>query len=251
MVGADNLEWHFRRMVSTSNISETCGGAASAVGSAYIRPARTTTTNRSTASASRRYLLRALLCLTVGSLGLFGCGRLARAQTQSRPAESAAATDIAAGVVMPGPTSPSSDFPHLIDGAGAEASTAGADFLPGLIPPDAWTGNGTALLSVIRESMFGNRTDKWKAMPLSTLFSDGWLEPWYSYPRSTTGAPRQPFINAYDGVFYRLCFFDFTYVNNSQQNGNAYVGSFSIFTPISQRFQLYFSVPFIQSDKGG
>jgi hypothetical protein len=52
-------------------------------------------------------------------------------------------------------------------------------------------------------------------------------------------------------VFYRLCFFDFTYVNNSQQNGNADLGSFSIFTPISQRFQLYFSVPFIQSDKGG
>jgi len=39
-------------------------------------------------------------------------------------------------------------------------------------------------------------------------------------------------------------------LSNSQQNGNAYVGSFSIFTPISQRFQLYFSVPFIQSDKG-
>jgi hypothetical protein len=88
-------------------------------------------------------------------------------------------------------------------------------------------------------------------MPLNTFFSDGWLEPWYSYPRSTTGALRQPFINAYDGVFYRLCFFDFTYVNDSHQNGNAYLGSFSIFTPISQRFQLYFSVPFIQSDKGG
>jgi hypothetical protein len=40
-------------------------------------------------------------------------------------------------------------------------------------------------------------------------------------------------------------------LTNSQKNGNAYVGSFSIFTPISQRFQLYFSVPFIQSDKGG
>jgi len=88
-------------------------------------------------------------------------------------------------------------------------------------------------------------------MPLSTFFSEGWLEPWYTCPRSTTGAPRQAWINAYDGVFYRLWFFDFTNVNNAQQNGNAYSGSFLIFTPISQRFQFLFSVPFIQSDKGG
>lgn len=52
-------------------------------------------------------------------------------------------------------------------------------------------------------------------------------------------------------MFYRLWFLDFTYVNNAQQNGNAYLGSFTIFTPISQRFQFFFSVPFIQSDKGG
>ena len=152
---------------------------------------------------------------------------------------------------MPGPTAPSPDFAHLIDVAEAEGSTAGPEFLPGVIPPDAGVGDDKGLLGMIRESMFGNQKDAWKAMPLNTFFSDGWLEPWYSYPRSTTGAPRQPFINAYDGVFYRLCFFDFTYVNNSQQNGNAYLGSFSIFTPISQRFQLYFSVPFIQSEQGG
>ena len=46
-------------------------------------------------------------------------------------------------------------------------------------------------------------------------------------------------------------FLDFTYANNSHQNGNAYLGSFTVFTPISQRFQFLFSVPFIQSDKGG
>ena len=251
MVGADFLEWEFRRMVTTSNTSETCGAAASTVGSGYTRQARPTTANSTTASGSRRYLLRAVLCLTVGSIGFFGCGRLARAQTQVRPSESATVTDVAAAVVMPGPTSPSSDFAHLADIAEAEGSIASPEFLPETLPPDAWAGGEMGLLGMIRESMFGNQKDRWKAMPLSTFFSEGWLEPWYSDPRSTTGAPRQPFINAYDGVFYRLCFFDFTYVNNSQQNGNAYLGSFSIFTPISQRFQLYFSLPFIQSDKGG
>jgi hypothetical protein len=238
-------------MVTTPDNSETRSAAVTAVGSGAILPARPTRENSTTASGSRRYLLRAVLCLTVGSIGLLGCGRLARAQTQVRPSGSAAVTDVAAAVVMPGPTSPSPDFSHLIDGAEAEDSTAGPDFLPGLIPPDAWAGGGTGLLGMIRESMFGSQKDAWKATPLNTLISEGWLEPWHSYPRSTTGVLRQPFINAYDGVFYRLWFFDYTYVNNSQQNGNAYLGSFSIFTPISQRFQLYFSVPFIQSSKGG
>ena len=107
------------------------------------------------------------------------------------------------------------------------------------------------LLGMIRESMFGNQSDLWRPVPLSTFFSEGWLKPWYNYPRSTTGVPRQAWINAYEGVFYRLWFLDFTYVNNTRQNGNAYLGSFTIFTPISQRFQFLFSVPFIQSDKGG
>jgi hypothetical protein len=238
-------------MVMTSNASEAFGAAASAVGSGNIRPYRPMTANSTTASGSCRYLLSAFLCLTVGASGLFGCGRPASAQTQVRPSGSAAVTDVDAVVVMPGPTSSSSDFAHLVDAAEAEGSTADPEFLPEAIPPDAWAGDGRGLLGMIRDSMFGNQKDAWEAMPLNTFFSDGWLEPWHSYPRSTTGAVRQPFINAYDGVFYRLCFFDFTYVNNSQQNGNAYLGSFSIFTPISQRFQLYFSLPFIQSDKGG
>ncbi len=238
-------------MVTTSDTSESCGAAASAVGSWNIGTARPTMANSTTASGCRRYVLRAFLCLTVGSIGLLGCGRLARAQTQVRPSGSAAVTDAAAAVATPGPTSPPSDFAQLADIAEAEGSIAVPEFLPETLPPDAWAGREMGLLGMIRESMFGNQTDAWKAMPLSTSFSEGWFEPWYSYRRSTTGAPRQPFINAYDGVFYRLCFFDFTYVNNSHQNGNAYLGSFSIFTPISQRFQLYFSVPFIQSDKGG
>jgi len=107
------------------------------------------------------------------------------------------------------------------------------------------------LLGMIRESMFGNQRDPWKEMPLSTFFSEGWLEPWYYYPRSTTGAPRQAWINAYDGLFYRLWFLQFSYTNDFQKNGNAYLGEFTIFTPISQRFQFFFSMPFIQANKGG
>ena len=204
-----------------------------------------------TASGSRRYLMRAVLCLTVGSTGLFGCGRLARAQTQVRPARSATDADVPAAVATPGPTSPPSDFAHLVDVAEAEGSTAGPEFLPGTLPPDAGAGAEMGLLGLIGESIFGNRSDLWRPLPLGTFFSEGWLEPWYPCPRSTTGAPRQGWINAYDGVFYRLFFFDFSYVNDFQKDGNAYIGTLTLFTPISRRFQFRFDVPFIASNKGG
>ena len=159
--------------------------------------------------------------------------------------------DVPAAVATPGPTSPPSDFAHLVDVAEAEGSTAGPNFLPGTLPPGAGAGAEMGLLGLIGESMFGNRSDLWRPLPLSTFLSEGWLEPWYFYPRSTTGAPRQGWINAYDGVFYRLFFFDFSYVNDFQKNGNAYVGTLTLFTPISRRFQLRFDVPFIASNKGG
>jgi hypothetical protein len=102
---------------------------------------------------------------------------------------------------MPGTTSPSSDFAHLVDAAEAEGSTADPEFLSGTLPPEAWTGDGKGLLGMISESMFGNQRDAWQAMPLRTFFSEGWFEPWYYYPRSTTGAPRQAWINAYNYYF--------------------------------------------------
>ena len=99
--------------------------------------------------------------------------------------------------------------------------------------------------------MFGDRGDLWRPLSLRTLFTEGWHEPWSRYPRSSTGAPRQGWINAYDGVFYRLFFFDVSYANDFQKNGNQYLGTLTAFTPISRRFQLRFDVPFIASNKGG
>ena len=204
-----------------------------------------------TASGSRQYLMRAVLCLTVGSTGLFGCGRLARAQTQVGPARSAPDADVPAAVATPGPTSPPSDFANLVDEVEAGDPPAFPEFLPGTLPPGAGAPVQNELLGMIGESMFGNRSDLWRPLSLSTFFSEGWLEPWYPCPRSTTGAPRQGWINSFDGVFYRLFFFDFSYVNDFKKNGNEYLGTLTLFTPISRRFELRFDVPFIASNKGG
>ena len=84
--------------------------------------------------------------------------------------------------------------------------------------------------------MFGNRKDLWRPLSFGTFFSEGWSEPWRSSPRSSTGSPRQGWINAYDGVFYRLVFFDVRAINNFQKNGNHYLGTLIPFIPISRRF---------------
>ena len=121
----------------------------------------------------------------------------------------------------------------------------------GLLTPDPETTNGMGLLEMIRESMFAKRDALWRPLSVRTFFSEGWNEPWSASPRSSTGAPRQAFINAFDGVFYRLYFVTFSYYNDFEKNGNDYTGEYILFAPISRRFQLRLDVPFIVSNKGG
>ena len=45
---------------------------------------------------------------------------------------------------------------------------------------------------------------RWQDLSYSNLFSKGWDKPWSSPPNGGGGAPRQGWLNAYDGVFYRL-----------------------------------------------
>ena len=78
-----------------------------------------------TVTGSRRYLLQAVLCLSVGITGLFGCGRLARAQSQATPVGGVPSADVAETIAPPVPTSPPSDFAHLVGVAEAEGSTSG------------------------------------------------------------------------------------------------------------------------------
>jgi hypothetical protein len=130
-----------------------------------------------TPSGSRRYLMRAVLCLTVGSTGLFWCGRPATTQAQVGPPRSAPDADVPAALATPGPTAPPSDRAHMVDAAEAEGATASLVFLTETLPPGARTEMG--LLGLIGESIFGNRSDLWRPLSLGTFFTEGWLEPWY------------------------------------------------------------------------
>ena len=102
------------------------------------------------------------------------------------------------------------------------------------------------LFDTITESIFGKPDpNTWRPLPLSTLFSEGWNEAWVPSPSGSGGAPRQGWINAADGNLYRLSFFTFAQGFNDAPKGNAYLGAYTIFTPLSRRLDLIINVPFV------
>ena len=153
---------------------------------------------------------------------------------------------------LPPAVMPAQDFADIADSVSApETITApmtGAQPLSvegiGTVP--AGTRVETGFFETIRESIFGKADpDTWRPLPLSTLFSEGWNEAWVPSPSGSGGAPRQGWINATDGNMYRLWFFTFAQGFNQQPVGNAYLGAYTLYTPLSRRLLLITSIPFI------
>jgi hypothetical protein len=97
----------------------------------------------------------------------------------------------------------------------------------------------------ITESICGQPDpNTWRPLPLSTLFSEGWNEPWVPSPNGSGGAPRQGWINASDGNFYRLWWFTFAQGFNDPPKGNSYLGAYTLYTPLSRRLLLITNIPY-------
>ena len=120
--------------------------------------------------------------------------------------------------------------------------------------PDSYPVSGVApaprvvqgILGTVAESVFGTPdADTWRPLPLSTLFSEGWNESWVPSPNGSGGAPRQGWINAADGNMYRLWFFTFGQAFNQGDKSNAYIGAYTLYTPLSRRLLLITNIPFV------
>jgi hypothetical protein len=108
------------------------------------------------------------------------------------------------------------------------------------------------LFDTVTESLFGKPDpNTWRPLPLSTLFTEGWNEAWVPSPNGSGGAPRQGWINAADGNFYRLWFFTFAQAFNSGPKSNAYLGAFTLYTPLSRRLLLITFIPFVERNGAG
>ncbi len=103
------------------------------------------------------------------------------------------------------------------------------------------------------ESLTGDvyaQPSSWRPLSLGTLFSEGWDQAWASPINGSGGAPRQGWIGAADGVFYRLGIGTFSYAHDAGENGDAYNGGVTLYTPLSRRFELRYDFPAIVSSKG-
>ena len=103
---------------------------------------------------------------------------------------------------------------------------------------------------VVRQSVFGDvysDPSQWQELSLGNFFSKGWDKPWVSPPTGGGGAPRQGWLNAYEGVFYRLSLGVFGW-QHSDDNGDGYSGNLVSFTPFNQRFEIQTEVPVSSND---
>ena len=114
-------------------------------------------------------------------------------------------------------------------------------------------GNEPGPLDTACESLFGDAyaEGRWRPLSLSSFFSDGWSEPWAGAAGRAGLTPRHGWLGTFDGVFYRLWLATFSYSNNLNTpfRGNNYAGSYSMFLPFSRRFEVFFDVRFITSNR--
>jgi hypothetical protein len=109
------------------------------------------------------------------------------------------------------------------------------------------------VLRAAAESLTGDvyaDPSRWRPLSLGTLFSEGWNQTWVSPPAGGGGAPRQGWLNAADGVFYRLAVGTFDYKHGTSGNGDVYSGGLTDYAPFSRRFELQFDIPFVTSLQG-
>lgn len=94
---------------------------------------------------------------------------------------------------------------------------------------------------VISESMFGDvyaEPSRWQELGYGNLFSKGWNKPWASPPTGGGGAPRMGWLNAADGVFYRLSLAIFSWQHGPGSYTDGYSGTLTSYTPLSARMEI-------------
>src|SRR5215471_13305141 len=108
-------------------------------------------------------------------------------------------------------------------------------------------------LGAIVQSLTGDvysDPQRWRELSLSGLFTEGWDEAWVSPPAGEGGAPRQGWLNAFDGVFYRLGIATYGYAHNFVDNGNQNSGLLQFYLPFNRRFEFRVDIPAAVSNRG-
>jgi hypothetical protein len=93
---------------------------------------------------------------------------------------------------------------------------------------------------------------RWTPLYLRTYFTEGWDTPFVLPTSSSAGAPRQGWVGAFDGQFFRAWFFVFAFDQGVNSHvGNGYLGRYTIWVPFNRRLEFQWDSYFIVSNKGG
>jgi hypothetical protein len=91
---------------------------------------------------------------------------------------------------------------------------------------------------------------RWRPLSLGTFFTEGWDQAWASPVNGTGGAPRQGWIGAFDGVFYRLGIATYSFAEHWGESGEQHLGSLTVYTPLSRRLEIRQDIPFVVNNRG-
>ena len=88
---------------------------------------------------------------------------------------------------------------------------------------------------------------RWRELSVGTVFTEGWDRAWVSPPPGGGGAPRQGWLNSFDGVFYRLAVGTYGYAHNFLDNGQQNSGNLQVYLPLNQRFEFRLDFPVVSN----
>jgi hypothetical protein len=110
-------------------------------------------------------------------------------------------------------------------------------------PPDGVLG---AMAKSLTGDVYGNPS-LWRELSVGTLFTEGWDRAWVSPPPGGGGAPRQGWLNSFDGVFYRLAVGTYGYASDFLENGHQHSGLLQLYLPLNQRFEFRLDFPVVSN----
>ena len=141
------------------------------------------------------------------------------------------------------------------------ASAAEADFTPSpdqeaekfsaTKPLEKKNSKSYSFFEAMGKSIWGDvyaHPEDWQELSYSDFFSKGWDQPWVSPPDGPGGAPRQGWLLAFEGVFYRLGIGVFGWQHQLAGQGDGYSATMVNFTPINQRLNIQTDIPMVSND---
>ena len=97
---------------------------------------------------------------------------------------------------------------------------------------------------VVTATDYASAEGEWQPIEFGTIFDD-WKDPWIGPPDGSGGAPRQGWLNTFDGFFTKEWHLAYAWTKNAAGSADAHVGIFRFNHPLTKRLWVGVEVPMI------